>query len=108
MKNSFLIKNHGPSNFDQYFQMMKKRRMNVSHTQSVDKSVASPSPMLKKANGDLLYGKIKGRRPAARDGHTGVVYNHQLIIFGGDRHQMPHSDTFIFDLRTELEAQGVI
>ena len=75
-------------------------------SQSVDKSQHSPSPMIRRP--DVLYGKMKGRRPAARDGHTGIVYNHQLIVFGGDRHQMPHADTFVFDLRSELEAQGVI
>ena len=50
--------------------------------------------------GDLLF--IKGKRPAARDGHSAVLHEGNLIIFGGDRHHMPYNDLFIFDVATEL------
>jgi len=43
-----------------------------------------------------------GRRPAARDGHTGLVFGDTLIIFGGDRHHMPFNDMYTLDLRTEF------
>ena len=33
---------------------------------------------------------VKHRRPAARDGHTGLVFTHNekpyMLVFGGDRH----------------------
>ena len=56
---------------------------------------------------DLLYGKVHGRRPAARDGHTGIVVGDLLIVFGGDRHHMPFNDTSVLDLRAELKENGL-
>ena len=47
------------------------------------------------------YGKIQGKKPAARDGHTGVIFGDLFIVFGGDRHHMPFNDTFILDLKRE-------
>lgn len=55
-----------------------------------------------------LYGKINGKRPPARDGHTGIVYENYFIVFGGDRHHMPFNDTFYLDLKKENEARGTI
>lgn len=42
--------------------------------------------------------KIVGRFPCGRDGHTGVVHNNKLFIFGGDRHQMAYNDIYSFSL----------
>ena len=42
--------------------------------------------------------------PEARDGHSGVVHDGKLLIFGGDRHHMTFNDTFIFDLEAELHS----
>ncbi len=50
--------------------------------------------------GEILF--IKGKRPAARDGHSAVLHDGNLIIFGGDRHHMPYNDLFIFDVTTEF------
>lgn len=55
-----------------------------------------------------LYGRIRGKRPAARDGHTGTIYENMFIVFGGDRHHMPFNDTFILDLKNENETRGTI
>jgi hypothetical protein len=41
-------------------------------------------------NSNLIYGK----KPCARDGHSMVFLNNELIIFGGDRHQMSFNDIF--------------
>jgi hypothetical protein len=49
-----------------------------------------------------MSGKAKGKRPAARDGHTGIVFGTYFIVFGGDRHHMPFNDTFMLDLKNEL------
>ena len=53
-----------------------------------------------------LYGKVQSRRPAARDGHTGLMFGDQLVIFGGDRHHMPFNDLFTLDLKAELIAKA--
>jgi hypothetical protein len=57
--------------------------------------------------GDLIYGKVQGRRPAARDGHTGVIVGDIMIVFGGDRHHMPFNDTYKLDIKSEFEARGI-
>ena len=43
-----------------------------------------------------------GRRPSARDGHSCVISNNYMLVFGGDRHQMPFNDLFLLDCETEL------
>ena len=35
---------------------------------------------------------VIGKKPCARDGHCAVMINEELIIFGGDRHQMSFND----------------
>lgn len=46
-------------------------------------------------------GRIRGRLPHPRDGHSAVVNENIMIIFGGDRHQMPFNDTYIYYLVEE-------
>ncbi len=59
-------------------------------------------------NESVNYGKNKGKRPAARDGHTGVIFGKYLIIFGGDRHHMPFNDTFVLDVKGELQSKSYL
>mmetsp|Transcript_12376 Transcript_12376/g.20792 ORF Transcript_12376/g.20792 Transcript_12376/m.20792 type:complete len:276 (-) Transcript_12376:66-893(-) len=47
------------------------------------------------------------QRPQARDGHTGIVYQGLLLVFGGDRHHMPFNDTYVLDLARELRQRGL-
>ena len=42
--------------------------------------------------------KIDAEAPQARDGHSTIVYDGMLIVFGGDRHHMPFNDLFMMDL----------
>ena len=42
--------------------------------------------------------KIDSEIPQARDGHSTIVYENMLIVFGGDRHHMPFNDLFVLDL----------
>ena len=56
----------------------------------------------------INYGKNKGKRPAARDGHTGVIFGKYMIIFGGDRHHMPFNDTFVLDVKAELQSKSYL
>jgi hypothetical protein len=83
MKNSFIIKNADAS-FDNYYSMMKKRK-----GQPITVSEAS-------------YGRVKGRRPAARDGHSSCIFKEFMVVFGGDRHHMPFNDIFYLDIGREL------
>ena len=48
------------------------------------------------------YGRVRAKRPTARDGHTGVVIGDYYLIFGGDRHHMPFNDVFYLDLKKEF------
>ena len=52
------------------------------------------------------FTKIAGRRPKARDGHTGIILGTNMIIFGGDRHTMPFNDAFMLDLESILESDS--
>ena len=52
--------------------------------------------------------KISGSRPAARDGHSGVVIGFNYFVFGGDRHHNPFNDLYILDLLAEFDEQGLI
>ena len=46
-----------------------------------------------------------GKKPCARDGHCGVIISDELVIFGGDRHQMSFNDIFKLNLKmAEKEA----
>ena len=51
---------------------------------------------------------VKGKRPPARDGHTGIVFDNFMIVFGGDRHQMPFNDTYVFDMRSEMQSMNLV
>ena len=107
MIDSFLIQNHTASNFDNYFQSMKKRKLQGTSTQGKSFFANGETLISPSKKNDLLYGKVHGRRPAARDGHTGIIVGDMLIVFGGDRHHMPFNDTSILDIKTEMEGKGL-
>lgn len=56
----------------------------------------------------LLLNKylVANKRPAARDGHSGLSLmcdeKPYMLVFGGDRHHMPFNDCFLLDLECEL------
>ncbi len=39
-----------------------------------------------------------GTVPHPRDGHSAVLYENKMIIFGGDRNKFPYNDLFIFSI----------
>ena len=45
-----------------------------------------------------VVGRIRAHPPHPRDGHSAVISNNVMIIFGGDRHQMPFNDTYVYFL----------
>lgn len=99
MKNSFIIKNADPS-FDSYYNSMRKRRTIV--TQSFINNSAFTSG---ETNANC---KVTGKRPTARDGHSGILYQDSFIVFGGDRHHMPFNDLYLLDLRKEFMTRSYI
>jgi hypothetical protein len=89
MKNCFLIKNAHPS-FEKRHQQIKKRAIEFERTGS------SPN------NYDQSLTKTSGKRPPARDGHSGMIFGNNFFIFGGDRHHMPFNDFHMLDLNSEF------
>jgi hypothetical protein len=102
MVNTFLLKNNNPS-FDAYAAQMKKRkaqvfrgrtRADLSEIGADEKSISGMQDLE-----DANVTKINQCQvPPARDGHSSLVYENVLIIFGGDRHHMPFNDLFMLDL----------
>jgi hypothetical protein len=46
--------------------------------------------------------KTPGKRPMARDGHSGVIVGGDMfVVFGGDRHHMPFNDIYMLDLKKD-------
>ena len=64
------------------------------------------SPMTRKNQETQIF-HVKGKRPAARDGHTGIVFQGHLVVFGGDRHHMPFNDSYVFNLANEVQSLGL-
>jgi N-acetylneuraminic acid mutarotase len=55
-----------------------------------------------KAGPAVFRGRIKGKIPHSRDGHTGVIFEDFMIIFGGDRHKMPFNDLYFYSINENL------
>jgi hypothetical protein len=90
MKNSFLIKNADPS-FEKCYAQIRKR--------TVDRERTGNSPNRYDEN----LTKKSGKRPPARDGHTGLVIGDNFFVFGGDRHHMPFNDFHMLDLYSQFK-----
>jgi len=45
-----------------------------------------------------VVGKINGKAPHPRDGHSSVLFGDMMVVFGGDRHQMPFNDVYSYAL----------
>ena len=50
--------------------------------------------------------RVGGIRPFPRDGHSSVLFEGKMIVFGGDRHHMPFNDIFVLDIPSECENQS--
>mmetsp|Transcript_10364 Transcript_10364/g.10331 ORF Transcript_10364/g.10331 Transcript_10364/m.10331 type:complete len:174 (+) Transcript_10364:790-1311(+) len=56
----------------------------------------------------LISGRIKGNAPHARDGHSAVMVDNIMTIFGGDRHQMPFNDVYAYTLLDHIITTPLI
>lgn len=54
----------------------------------------------------IVYGKMANKRPAARDGHTGIIHEDNFYVFGGDRHHMPFNDMFCLEIKKEIDSKN--
>ena len=97
MKTSYIIKNADPS-FEAYYNAMKKR----------NKLLGITPHHYDQQTQNTLQGaqRMRGRRPIARDGHTGLVVGDNFLVFGGDRHHMPFNDLYMLDLKRELPTKS--
>jgi hypothetical protein len=93
MKNSYLIKNQNAS-FEKNYTLIRKKAMDKERTGMMTN------------NFDEAITKTQGKRPPARDGHTGIVHGTNFYVFGGDRHQMPFNDFHMLDLKSEFETKN--
>lgn len=94
MQSSFIIKNADES-FDAYYQIMKKRKLGGTANMDGTMGMSGTSPTGPDASN---FGVVRGIRPAARDGHTTVIKDGLMFVFGGDRHLMPFNDLYLMNL----------
>lgn len=108
--NSFLIKNAGPT-FDNYHKnMATKKKTGGSYALAGNSPTQASFTMNGTGNSPNnpggvnsknIYGKVSAR-PAARDGHSGIIFNGRFIVFGGDRHQCPFNDLHFLSIEQEF------
>lgn len=113
MKESYVIQNEDPSFAKTYQKMMKNKRISgKSLLNKNSKNTDLPREELTTSNAilpvDPSLTKFSGKRPPARDGHTGIVMESSLFVFGGDRHHMPFNDLYLLDMLTEFEEKELI
>ena len=104
MKNAFIIKNADVS-FDQYYQMMKKRKSpHASPSKLAGTGNIHFAPQPTHAGAAHHHAKeelgprvriIGDKQPPGRDGHSSYLHEDKWIIFGGDRHHMPFNDMYV-------------
>lgn len=49
---------------------------------------------------ELIKNNSKGIIPCPRDGHSSLIHNNKLIIFGGDRNKLSLNDLYYFNLES--------
>ena len=99
MKNSYIIKNADPS-FETYYNTMRKRSKVLSSMPTIPEYNAAATTALAKTDASGV--RTQGKRPMARDGHTGLIFGDTFVVFGGDRHHMPFNDVFTLDLKADF------
>jgi hypothetical protein len=105
LMNSILIQPHGAT-FDNYVHMLKQQKRGRHPGTLGYSGMTGASPTRHYEAQDRIentYGKVQHRRPAARDGHSGLMYGDSLVIFGGDRHHMPFNDIFMLEVAQEFD-----
>ena len=99
MQRSMLIAQADPS-FD-FMAQLKRKKNNFGFAMSNHNAFGLNMALSQKGKT-----KVTGIRPMPRDGHTGILHNNLMIVFGGDRHHMPFNDMFALDLPSEFDRQS--
>ena len=94
-------KGKGHVEHSQTFTTSSKTKKKTALEINAKRSVEEPTPVVVR-----LYqgphapteGRIRGKVPHSRDGHSANLYENYMIIFGGDRYQMPFNDTYIYSV----------
>lgn len=79
---------------------------------------ATPSPPLRRMTTTAFLtnsptkradvcGIMKGKMPAARDGHSAVLVGENMVVFGGDRHRMPFADLYALNVKNQLQGKNI-
>ena len=71
-------------------EIMEKSTLNLLQDKSTTKIIESFDP-----NKTIIENP---KKICARDGHSACIYNNNLIIFGGDRHQMAFNDLYTISM----------
>ena len=99
MQRSFLIASADPS-FDLMTQL-KRKKNNLGFGGATHNSFGLNMSLSQKGKQ-----RVGGIRPNPRDGHSVVIHEGRMIVFGGDRHHMPFNDMFALDLVNEFDRQS--
>ena len=76
-----------PAEVDQFNKKLKKKdRLEVNKNMLYN---GPPSPM---------QGRVSGKIPHSRDGHSAALFENYMVIFGGDRHQMAFNDLYCYSV----------
>lgn len=106
IKNSFLITNHDAS-FDNYWNALKKKKAGGMNSATVPTYATLGNIFGLSMSLGQKCSREAGKRPPARDGHSGIIFNDSFIVFGGDRHHMPFNDMYALDLKTQFEEANI-
>lgn len=83
----------------------------LQHQPSIKQKITSPgrygNQQSSAATKVDVIGTVRGKMPAARDGHSATIFDGHMLIFGGDRHRMPFSDTFGLNLKAQLLGKNI-
>lgn len=96
-KKSLIAVDHPWHSFSGSDMKKPKHRRNRSHRNAEEyvKKVYHGPPAANK-------GRVRGKIPHSRDGHTANVYEDTMVIFGGDRHQMAFNDVYFYTITEKI------
>mmetsp|Transcript_32982 Transcript_32982/g.32675 ORF Transcript_32982/g.32675 Transcript_32982/m.32675 type:complete len:193 (+) Transcript_32982:608-1186(+) len=92
-----------PSEIDEYRKQARQR----STVQQKSPAAEEISPSRKQkplysGPSNPSLGRIRGKVPHSRDGHSAVLFDGYLYVFAGDRHQMPFNDTYSYSIQEQV------
>ncbi|KAL4451138.1 hypothetical protein ABPG74_021460 [Tetrahymena malaccensis] len=100
-KNTFML--NGSSTYNSKFNeytLQNKKSQNLNRSFTIQAMDIKLPPIAFEKEKSIVVGK----KPCARDGHACcIIRQNQLLIFGGDRHNMSFSDIYLFDLDMAIQ-----